>query len=86
MPLDQVSVFYVVAGSARTRFPVSATKQITPIDGAFQNPTNTNCRASPETQISKAATKTIYIEDNFWPKNPKSEATPLALYVTYCYT
>ena len=82
MLLDQVSAFYVVAGSARTRFPVSATKQTTPIDGAFQNPTTTNCRASPETQISKRASKYFNIKDNFLPKNPRTQVTPQVLHVT----
>ena len=36
MPLDQISATYVIIGSASARFPVSATKQTTPIDGAFQ--------------------------------------------------
>ena len=36
MPLDQVSASYMALGSVRTHFPVSATKQTIPIDGAIQ--------------------------------------------------
>ena len=86
MPLDQVSATYVINGSASAHFPVSTTKQTTPIDGAIYKRMYSICRASPETQISKAATKSTNIEDNFWHKNPKSQATPLVLNVTYCST
>ena len=55
MPLDQVSAFYVDPGSNGTRFCVSATKQTTPIDGAFQKTTKQFCRASHETQFAHAA-------------------------------
>ena len=55
MSLDIVSAFYVIPGFARTRFCVSATKQTTPIDGAFQKTTKQFCRASPETQFAQAA-------------------------------
>ena len=34
--LDQVSASYMAPGSVRAHFPVSATKQITPKDGAIQ--------------------------------------------------
>ena len=55
--VDQVSASYMAPGSVKARYLASATKQTIPIDGAFQNPTKTNCRASPETQISKRASK-----------------------------
>ena len=82
MPLDQVSASYMAPGSVRGYFPVSATKQTTPIDGAFQNPTNTICRASPETQFSKASFSYSNIQDNFMGKNPRTRVTPQALNVT----
>ena len=55
MPLDQVSASYMAPGSVWTHFPVSTTKQTTPIDGAFQKQTYSICRALPETQFSKAS-------------------------------
>ena len=54
IPLDQISALYVDPGSDGTRFCVSATKQTTPIDGAFQKATKPSFAASPQTQFSKA--------------------------------
>ena len=75
IPLYQISALYVHSSSNGTRFCVSATKQTTPIDGAFQKTTKQFCRASPETQFAQASSSNSKNEDYFCSKNPRTEGT-----------
>ena len=75
MPMDQVSALYVDPSSDGTLFCVSATKQSTPIDGAFQKTTKQFCRASPETQFAQAPSSYSKNLDYFSPENPRIAVT-----------
>ena len=76
--MDQVSALYVDPSSDGTRFCVSATKQTTPIDGAFQKTTKQFCRASPETQFAPVASSYSETKGNFRSKNrERRDSSPL---------
>ena len=74
MPLDQVSVSYMAPGSIRSHFPILATKQPTPVDGAIQKyttPVFTHWKIYLWTKFQPptwllAPSGSIFV---FWPEN-----------------